>query len=103
MRVVLDYLNLVFWWTVLMLVKGMIRTILFFTPISYKKKIITQNKESKVKVTFNKDEVGKYDKNKYTCELVIHDNRFYHRVFDTSLGIGESYAVRDLIKISLKR
>jgi hypothetical protein len=99
MGVVLDYLNLAFWSTTFMLFKVFIKIIHLLTPRSFIKNIITKDLESTgMKVTFNKAEIGKYDKTKYTVELVVNDDRFFKRIFDTSLGIAESYAVRHITK-----
>jgi hypothetical protein len=94
LRCILDYINLAFWWTAYMLFKVMISIIYLVTPCNLIKKQIIEDLESTgIKVTFDKDEVGKYDTSKYTVELVVNDNRFFKRFFDTSLGIAESYAV----------
>jgi hypothetical protein len=98
MRVVLDYVNLCFWWTLSKLCTGLVRTIQFLTPRSFvKAKVIKYLQWKGIKVTCNKDDIGKYDKSKYTVELVINDDRFFKRCFDSSLGIGESYMVRSII------
>jgi hypothetical protein len=77
-----------------MLFKVLIRIIYLLAPCGLIKKQIVKDLESTgIKVTFDKAEVGTYDKSKYTVELVVNDNRFFKRFFDTSLGIGESYAV----------
>ena len=99
MGVVIDYVNLFFWWSLSKLCTGLVRTLQFLTPRSFvKAKVIKYLQWKGIKVTCNKDEIGKYDKSKYTVELVINDDRFFKRCFDSSLGIGESYAVRTMSK-----
>jgi hypothetical protein len=94
MRCVLDYVNLAFWSTMWMLF-NIVTTIAMLVAGPCIKKQITRDLESVgIKVTFNRKDIGKYDKSKYTVELVVNDDRFFKKLFDTSRGAAESYAVR---------
>jgi hypothetical protein len=101
-RVVLDYVNLAFWWTMFTLYVSMINAIRFFVPRSLVKAKVIQVFESiGIKVTCKEDkeeEIGKYDKSKYTVELVVNDDRFFQHRFGSSVEFGEQYLVRAKIK-----
>lgn len=104
MRVVLDYVNLIFWWTMFTLYTSMINAIRFLVPRSLVKAKVIQVFESiGIKVTCNKDEIGKYDKSKYTVELVVNDDRFFQHRFGSSVEFGEQYLVRTLLVNEFER
>lgn len=93
-NVVVDYLSLAYWSTLLTLCMGAVRTLQFLTPLSFAKKKVTSYLGKKgIKITCDwEEEVGKYDKNQYKVELVVHDDRFFKRCFHSTLGLGESYS-----------
>ena len=52
-----------------------------------------------IKTSFPGDpNIGKYDKKKYHCEIVVHNLEFFRAVaFDDSLSLGETYMVSSLL------
>jgi hypothetical protein len=95
MRCVFDYLNLAFWRTIYMLFTVAVNIAMLLAGSCIKKQVAKDLESVGIKVTFNISDTGKYDTSKYTVELVIHNDRFFKRLFfDTSRGVAESYAVR---------
>jgi hypothetical protein len=92
-----EYANLFYWWTLFHLNSLFLRFVYTAAPFSLiKKRIIAVMETVGVKVTCcDTDKIvgNKLDKSKYEVELVVKDYRFFYKVFDASLGLGEAYMV----------
>jgi hypothetical protein len=95
-----EYSSLFYWWTLFYLNSLFLRFIYTITPLeTLKKKITEYSATVGIKVTCVNDEIAgkkkqKLDKNKYTVEVLVKDDRFFYKIFDATLGIGEAYMVR---------
>jgi hypothetical protein len=97
LRIVVDYVNLAFWWTAFTLYVSMINAMRFLVPRRIvQQKAIHVFESIGIKVTCrSQGEVpGKYDKDKYSVELVVNDDRFFQHRFGSSVEFGEQYLVR---------
>ena len=86
------------------LVWAIFKTIKFFqypcmlllgsTP-NFKRKVVRILEEDcGIKVTTNPAEKGKFDKTKYSCEMVVHNPKFYKRfALDDASALKETYMV----------
>jgi hypothetical protein len=97
-----EYANLFYWWTLFHLNSLFLRFVYTVAPFALlKKRIIAIMGTVGVKVTAccdnEKAEGKKLDKSKYQVELVVKDHRFFYKVFDASLGLGEAYMVCTLL------
>jgi hypothetical protein len=93
-----EYASLFYWGTLFYLNSLFLRFVYTVAPFSIlKKRIIAIVGSVGVKVTCisDKDEIvgNKLDKSQYKVELVVKDDRFFYKVFDASLGLGEAYMV----------
>jgi hypothetical protein len=103
-----EYGSLFYWWSLFHLNSLFLRFVYTVAPFSVlKKRIIGIFDTIGVKVTCisDKDEIvgNKLDKSKNKVELVVKDNRFFYKVFDASLGLGEAYMVRTTQAIQPQR
>jgi hypothetical protein len=90
-----EYAALAYWLTLFKAYSLFLRFVYCVAPFSVlEKKILTIFDEIGVKVTYDKKEVGMYDKSKYKVELWVKDKNFFYRVLDTTLGMGEAFMVR---------
>ena len=65
-------------------------------PQSFVRKLVANFlAKEKIKVTMAGDKnIGKYDREKYTCEMIIHNPKFFKRAAaDDVMAFGESYMV----------
>jgi len=93
---VFEILNWLFWWSLWQMEQITVKFILAIVPLSLiKAEVIKEFENVGVKTSFPGDpEIGKYDKTKYFCEIVVHNPQFFRKVaFDDSLGFGETYMV----------
>lgn len=90
-----EIINWAFWWSLFQIQLITVRILLAIIPLSLiKAEVIKEFEKVGVKTTFDEKEAGKYDKTKYACEIVVHNQQFFRRVaFDDSLGVGETYMV----------
>lgn len=89
-----EYATLGYWTTLFNAYSMFLRFVYCIAPFSVlEKKIIAIFDEVGIKATYDKAELGKYDKSKYTVELWVKDKQFLYKVLDTSLGLGEAYMV----------
>jgi hypothetical protein len=95
-----EYASLFYWGALFNLNSLFLRFVYTVAPFSaLKNRVIEIFGTVGVKVTCDKDEIGKkLDKSMYKAELVVKDDRFFYKVFDATLGIGEAYMVRVLNK-----
>jgi hypothetical protein len=90
-----EYATLAYWTTLFNAYSLFLKFVYCIAPFSVlEKKVLAIFDEVGVKVTYDKAELGKYDKNKYKVEIWVKDKQFFYRVLDTTLGIGEAYMVR---------
>jgi hypothetical protein len=90
-----EYASLCYWWTLFHLNSLFLRFVYTITPLSVlKEKIIDISATVGIKLTCDVSEFGKkLDKSKYTVEVLVKDDRFFYKIFDATLGIGEAYMV----------
>ena len=93
-----EYASLCYWWTLFHLNSLFLRLVYTISPLSVlKQKIIDISATVGIKLTCDVAEFGKkLDKSKYTVEVLVKDDRFFYKIFDATLGIGEAYMVRTL-------
>ena len=101
---ILDAIELTFWYVVLKAYQGVLAFIMLFTPNELVKRIAQKDfAEHKIKLTMADDSkvVGKYDREKYDCEVVVHDPKLFKRyVVEDEMGLGESYMVREEFRVA---
>jgi len=90
---VFELANWAFWWSLFQLQLLTVKVLLAIVPLSVIKAAVVQEFEKVgVKTTFDSKEYGKYDKTKYACEILVHNDQFFRKVaFGDSLGFGEPY------------
>lgn len=88
-----NYLRYLFFWVILRAIRYIKNLFIFFIPRSFvKNKIIQLFGEWGVKVTTDSKEIGTYDRKKYHCEMVVHNEDFFTRLLQSPvLNLGESY------------
>lgn len=97
--IVTEVITWLFWqsiWQVEQVAKNIFVAIL---PLSLiKAEAIKKFEELGVKTSFPGDpDIGKYDKKKYHCEIVVHNPKFFRAIaFDDALSLGEAYMVSGL-------
>ena len=101
-----EIMNWLFWqsvWQIEQLVKNIFVAII---PLSLiKAEAIKKFQELGVKTSFPGDpDIGKYDKKKYHCEIVVHNLNFFRAIaFDDALSLGEAYMVSALHEFEFLR
>ena len=94
-----EIMNWLFWqsvWQIEQVAKNIFVAIL---PLSLiKAEAIKKFEELGVKTSFSGDpDIGKYDKKKYHCEIVVYNLNFFRAIaFDDALSLGEAYMVSAL-------
>ena len=94
---VLDTINWLFWCSIWQLEQAFVKIIVAIIPLSFlKSEVMKRFDDVGIKTSFLGDpDIGKFDKKKYFCEIVVRNPDFFRSVaFDDSLGLGESYMVR---------
>jgi hypothetical protein len=90
-----EYATLAYWVTLFKAYTLFLKFVYCIAPFSVlEKKILEIFDEIGIKVTYNEKELGMYDKSKYKVELWVKDKKFFYKVLDTTLGIGEAFMVR---------
>lgn len=82
-----------FWWCVFKIWRLLVNIFLNIVPMSGLKAAVQDEFEKRgVKVTFDAKQAGKYDKTKFACEAVVHNDAMFRTIaFNDTLGIGEAY------------
>jgi hypothetical protein len=82
-----------FWWSVFKIWLVLVKIFLNIVPMFGLKQAVLQEFEKRgIAVSFDRAQAGKYDKTKYKCELVVHNDEFFRKIaFNDCLGIGEAY------------
>ena len=82
-----------FWWSVFKIWLVLIKGFLNIVPMVGLKQAVLQEFEKRgIAVSFDRARAGKYDKTKYKCELVVHNDEFFRKIaLNDCLGIGEVY------------
>ena len=93
---VFDLFHLVFWWTIFRTFQLVRYMFVILVPDSVIRKGITKVfGQYRVKFTMDDESPGKYDKDLYDCEFIIHNPKFFKAVAANDfMAIGESYMVR---------
>ena len=94
---VFDTINWLFWCSIWQLEQAVVKIIVAIIPLSFlKSEVMKRFDDVGIKTSFLGDpDIGKFDKKKYFCEIVVRNPDFFRSVaFDDSLGLGESYMVR---------
>ena len=94
-RFLFDVISLVFWTIILYGSQWVLSLVCFFVPTFVFERLgIALLDKHRIKVTRDKNVAGNYDKNKYDCELIVHNPKYFKRSFiEGSRGMGESYMV----------
>lgn len=100
-----DLFKYAFWWITFAAYQMVVRILMFFVPTKLVQHLITENfRQHGIKVTVDGDETpGKYDKEKYSCEMIIHNPKFFKRLACDMIGLGESYMVRNCLVVKAKQ
>ena len=93
----IDIIEVVFWYVVFRSYQWAMAIVMAIVPTALARKVAQDSfAQCNVKISMDQDrEVGKYDKDKYRCEVIVHNPKTFKRVqVEDILGIGESYMVR---------
>jgi len=79
------------WWIIFNTYQTILKIFFTILPISLLKKAVTEQFEGiGIKVTSDPKLAGKYDENKFDCEVVVHNDYFFRRVAaEDYLSMGE--------------
>jgi len=93
MLLVVELAVWLFWWTVFHGYQAVLSLFFHMIPLSaLKAELMKQFEAGGIKFASSEEDAGKYDKTKYKCEVVVHNDGFFRRAaIEDSLGMGEAY------------
>jgi hypothetical protein len=103
--IIFNTVNYLFWFFVWHTFQFVRYIIIHAAPQSFVRKVVTNfMAKEKIKVTMAGDKnIGKYDREKFTCEMVIHNPKFFKRAAaDDVMAFGEAYMVSTGIPIVMQ-